>query len=131
MSKIKSLKPFIPAYSFAALILIGSSIPTDKLNQKILSSDFVTHIAAFSLLAILLSIGYVNTKKIRFWCVKAAAVSLLVGVLAEVIQFFLPYRNFSIKDLGADVIGIITALVLFAVIYGISGKKGARFDPGI
>ena len=124
MLKIKSLKPFIPAYCFAALILIGSAIPTYRLHRlqrqspilEVLLSDFVMHFVAFSLLAFLLSIGYVKVRQLRLWWVKAAAVALFVGVLVEVIQIFLPYRDFSTKDLGVDVLGIAAALVLFVTL---------------
>lgn len=116
MSKLKSLRPFIPAYSFAVLILIGSSIPTYQLHQEILPSDSVIHFVAFALLTILLSVGYVKANKSKFWWAKAAVASLFVGVLVELIQIFLPYRNFSTRDLGIDVVGIITALVLFAIL---------------
>ncbi|UCE40715.1 MAG: VanZ family protein [Candidatus Aminicenantes bacterium] len=130
MTKLKSLKPFIPAYSFATLILIGSSIPTDRLNRlqrqipimRILLSDFVIHFFAFAILVILLGIGYIKANKPKFWWAKAAAASLFVGVLVEVIQLFLPYRSFSTGDLGVDIIGIIAALVPFVVINEIDGK---------
>jgi VanZ family protein len=121
MSKLRSLRPFIPAYSFAVLILIGSSIPTNKLLLfqrhssilKILLSDFFIHFGAFAILTVLLSIGYFKSRESKAWWIKVALVSLLVGILVEVIQFFLPYRSFSIRDLGIDVVGISTALVLF------------------
>jgi VanZ family protein len=129
MSKLRSLKPFIPAYGFATLILIGSSIPTYTLHRlqrhssilKILLSDFVIHFVAFAILTVLLSIGYVKSKRTKIWWLKAALVSMFVGVLVEVIQTFLPYRSFSTRDLGIDVIGIITALIIFAA---------ARFPVG-
>ena len=124
MSKLRSLKPFIPAYSFAVLILIGSSIPTYKLHRlqrqssilKILLSDFVIHFIAFAVLAVLLSIGYVKSKKSKTWWLNAALVSIFVGVLVEVIQIFLPYRSFSTRDLGVDVVGILTALIFFSIL---------------
>ena len=124
MSKLRSLKAFIPAYSFAVLILIGSSIPTYKLHRlqrqssilKILLSDFVIHFIAFAVLAVLLSIGYVKSKKYKTWWLNAALVSIFVGVLVEVIQIFLPYRSFSTRDLGVDVVGILTALIFFSIL---------------
>ena len=124
MSKLRSLKAFIPAYSFAVLILIGSSIPTYKLHRlqrqssilKILLSDFVIHFIAFAVLAVLLSIGYVKSKKSKTWWLKSALVSIFVGVLVEVIQIFLPYRSFSTRDLGVDVVGILTALIFFSIL---------------
>ena len=123
MSKLRSLKPFIPAYSFAVLILIGSSIPTYKLHRlqrqnpilKILLSDFVIHFVAFTILTVLLSIGYVKFKKSKSWWLKAAFLSMFVGVLVEVIQIFLPYRSFSTRDLGVDFVGILTGLVFFLI----------------
>ncbi len=123
MSKIRSLKPFIPAYVFTLLILIGSSIPTYKLVRlqrqssilKILLSDFVIHFVAFAILTVLLSLGYIASKKSKIWWLKAAFLSQFVGVLVEVIQIFLPYRTFSTKDLGVDFGGIVTALILFTI----------------
>ena len=91
--------------------------------MKILLSDFVLHFVAFAILAVLLSIGYVKSKKYKTWWLKAAYMSLFVGVLVEVIQIFLPYRSFSTRDLAIDVVGIITALVLF-----VAARFPVRFD---
>lgn len=124
MSKIRSHKPFIPAYVFASLILIGSSIPTHSLYPlqkkslvlRIFFSDIFMHFAAFVLLTVLLSIGYVKTGESKNWWIKAAAVSFSIGCLVEVIQIFLPYRSFSMGDLGVDLIAIIVALVVFTIV---------------
>ena len=33
------------------------------------------------------------------------------GLLIEVIQYFLPYRTFSLYDLGADAIGVLVYII--------------------
>ena len=121
MSKPKSLKPFVPAYVFMSLILIASAVPTHSLHRlqrkslilKILLSDIIFHFAAFAVLTILLSIGYVRAGEPKAWWIKAAAASFFVGCLVEVIQIFLPYRSFSLRDLAVDGIAIFVILVIF------------------
>jgi VanZ family protein len=122
MSKLKSLKPFIPAYIFALLILIGSSIPTYELYRlqrksalwRIFLSDVFMHFAAFAFLTVLLSIGYAKAGGTKYWWIKAAAVSFFVGWLVEIIQIFLPYRSFSMRDIAVDLIAIFVALIVYA-----------------
>jgi VanZ family protein len=134
MPKLKSLKPFIPAYLFASLILIGSSIPTYKLHRlqrkhlilRILFSDIVMHFVAFVILTVLLSIGYVKISQSKSWWIKAAGGSFFVGCLVEAIQLFLPYRSFSVSDLSIDLIAIIVALVVFAVVHSTTGPADKK-----
>ena len=115
MSRLESHKAFIPAYGFAVLIIIGSTLPPNKIPPEILSYDFIIHSVAFAILAILLGVGYIRVNRPKFWKVRAAAASLSVGVMVEVIQFFLPYRNFSKIDLAADLLGVVVALAIFSI----------------
>ncbi len=93
----------------AALIVISflattsSSVPVvEDINDK------VEHGIAFYALALLADFSFPRTDFGR-----AKALSLIVyGLGIETIQYFLPYRTFSLFDLGADAAG------LFA--YGIS-----------
>ncbi len=136
MPKLKSLKPFIPAYVFASLILIGSSIPTYKLHRlqrkhlilRILFSDIFIHFVAFVVLTVLLSIGYVKINQSKSWWIKAAGGAFFVGCLVEAIQVLLPYRSFSISDLSVDLIAIIVALVVFAVVQNPTGLATRRTE---
>ena len=70
--------------------------------------DKVSHIAAFLVLALLLDLSFPAR---RFgW---AKAVTLLgYGVLIEVVQYFLPYRSFSLLDIVADGAGIAIYAIL-------------------
>ena len=68
----------------------------DNLNDK------VNHVLAFYVLAFLADY---SAPKLRFNLSKGLTI-LGYGLLIEVIQYFLPYRQFSLLDLAADGIGI-------------------------
>lgn len=51
----------------------------------------------------------INEKPVRFWIV--ATNSLVLGILIEVAQSFMPYRSSEWLDLLADVLGSVTALL--------------------
>jgi VanZ family protein len=64
--------------------------------------DKAKHASAFAVLALLLDFSFPAT---RFGTAKIAAL-LGFGILIEVIQYFLPYRDASALDVGADSVGI-------------------------
>jgi VanZ family protein len=71
-------------------------------------NDKVDHGIAFYALALLADFSFPRNGFGR-----AKALSLLgYGLAIEIIQYFLPYRSFSLLDLGADAVGLLT--------YGIS-----------
>lgn len=66
-------------------------------------NDKANHILAFFVLALLADYSYPEKKGNRF-----IFLSLLgYGIAIEGIQYFLPYRMFSVADVGADAIGLI------------------------
>jgi VanZ family protein len=85
------------------VIFILAVIPdTDKLPEITKLSDKLNHVAAFFTLAILIDFAYSN--KSFLW-----KFNFLVwyGLLIESIQYFLPYREFSLYDLAADIAGLL------------------------
>ena len=68
----------------------------DNLNDK------VNHVLAFYVLAFLADY---SAPKVRFNLSKGLTI-LGYGLLIEVVQYFLPYREFSLFDLAADGVGI-------------------------
>ncbi len=66
--------------------------------------DKANHILAFFVLAGLADLAYPGSSPARGW---EKWVSLLAfGLFIEAVQYFLPYRQFSLLDLAADGIGI-------------------------
>lgn len=71
-------------------------------------SDKINHLIAFLELAILARLGW---PRARPW--PTAIALLLFGVMIEVIQAPLPYREFSLLDILADGVGIAIGLLLW------------------
>ena len=86
---------------FFAFANFGGPTESAALNDKLL------HMLGFIFLSIsaYLSQNFTCQRHIFFFLVSYALV-------IEIIQFFLPYRNYSNLDLIADLIGIITGLIL-------------------
>jgi len=49
---------------------------------------------------------------------------ILLGIFVEIVQYYLPYRSFELKDILADVAGIIISIILILII-----KKGLQKKP--
>lgn len=115
-------KHFLPAYVFAALIFIGSSISTRGLYKirrmhellHFLFSEYSLHFFGFGIFAILLAWGYYK-KKSPFLLIRAGLLAFCFGSFIEAYQYFLPYRDFSLVDMAIDAAGIVLALAVFWV----------------
>jgi hypothetical protein len=113
-------KHFLPAYVFACLIFIGSSISTRGLSKiqrihellGILFSEYSLHFFGFGIFAILLAWGYYK-KKSPSLLMRAGLLSFCFGIIIEVYQIFLPHRSFSLVDIAVDCAGVVLALGLF------------------
>lgn len=66
-------------------------------------NDKVTHVLAFYVLALLADY---SSPTVKFNLGKGLTI-LGYGLLIEVIQYFLPYREFSLLDLAADGSGVV------------------------
>lgn len=85
--------------SFLATTHAGTT--GDSINDKL------AHLLAFFGLACLADFSF---PRARFGLSKIVPL-LSYGLMIEIIQFFLPYRTFSLLDLAADTVGIAFYLV--------------------
>jgi len=114
---------FFPAYFFAALILIFSSLPPEGIEKArdfhkllgLLLSDYSLHLFAFGLLTALLSYGFFKTKNFSLPYLRIGLLSFGFGLFIELYQIFLPHRSFSLEDLASDLVGIIIFLFLIKI----------------
>jgi VanZ family protein len=101
----------IPGFrvALAVTLVVTMYLATTEQNFAVIddANDKVKHILAFCVLAFLADY---STPKIKFNLSKGLLV-LAYGLLIEVIQYFLPYRESSLYDLAADGIGIATYIV--------------------
>ena len=72
------------------------------------SYDKANHFFAFFILAFLIDFAY---PRMAF---AGAKINALFGfaVFIELVQYFLPYRSFSLIDIAADIVGVLFYLVL-------------------
>jgi len=116
-------KHFVPAYIFALLIFIASSLPTGAAQKArashwlldIILSDFSLHSCIFGAFAVLLCWGFFKTKNSPIPYIRIGLLSAGYGLFIEFYQHFLPYRSLNLDDFIADVIGVIVFLVIFSI----------------
>lgn len=92
---------------FSALLVISylsfSQIDGTALDAFSLLNDKIEHAAAFLALAFLLDFAWPR----QAWG-RAKWLPLLgYGLLIEVVQYFIPFREFSLWDLAADGLGLL------------------------
>lgn len=78
----------------------------------IVFSEYSLHFFGFGILAILLAWGYYKNKSSSL-LMRAGLIACCFGLIIEVYQIFLPYREFSLADLAVDWVGIVLALAVF------------------
>ena len=90
--------------ALAVTLIITMYLATTQQAPSVIDdlNDKASHVLAFYVLAFLADY---SAPKLRFNLSKGLAI-LSYGLLIEVIQYFLPYREFSLLDLAADGVGV-------------------------
>ena len=71
-------------------------------------SDKFYHMVMYFLLSFLPFVYSINITKATF----ISLVSLLIGIILECIQFFVPFREFSIMDICANELGVLLGIIV-------------------
>ena len=132
---LKSRRGFLPAYSYALVILILSSLPGSEIEKiqlypenlflRVILSDPFAHFFVYGLLALLMCRGFYRASRGSIPLAKVALFTIGCGFLMEVYQGILPWRSFGLDDIVWN-----TAGVLFVVaVIGISRGLGNYFWP--
>jgi VanZ family protein len=74
--------------------------------------DKANHFIAFLSLYITFSLVY-----LKLPASKKAIILLIFGIQIELVQYFLPYREFSILDMVADAIGIVVGILIIRIFW--------------
>jgi len=86
------------------------------------SWDKANHFIAFFTLYVILSLGYPKLDVI-----KKALILLAFGTQIEVVQYFLPNREFSLLDIFADSVGIVLGVIVIRrLLYVLDIKVGDK-----
>ena len=95
-----------------------SLMPQEFLPSGINIWDKLSHSIAFAALALSAALGWPEKDFVR----SVLLPLLLFGVFIEVIQYFIPGREFSLLDMLADAVGIIIAWIGVSVLQSASAK---------
>src|SRR4030042_741291 len=118
---------WVPTFLWIGIIFFLSSLPESATPGRFLISDKVLDAVAYFLLGFLILFALQRTTALKFstcfWIVLATGA--IYGLSDEIHQLYVPTRHFDLKDLLADVIGI---LVLFLILWVLqkSGRRGAE-----
>ncbi len=112
--KIKNLVYFLPSIFYYALIIFLSS-QSFQVKAPLSFSDKGIHFLEFGLFSLLLSYGYFKGLNLspQLKSVIIIGSGIILSLLDECHQYFVPQRQFDVLDITADSIGIIFGLLLF------------------
>ncbi len=107
---------------FFILLIISSVLPI-RISQKNIRFDLIFHFLYFFIFAL-----FTEKKEEKI-------LILIIPVLMELLQFFLPYRDFDFFDLIFDYLGILTGFFIYKSIIKTPEKRfkfvGSCFGIGI
>ena len=93
-------------------ITIVATVKSGNLPDIALKSDKINHVLAFGFLTLMVNISYPQLSTLKkLFCL------LTYGLALELIQYFLPWRSFSVADIVADIIGIVLATAGLEIIH--------------
>jgi VanZ family protein len=126
---MKKYLAFLPAALDYALVFYLSSKAL-RVGLPIPSSDKWAHVFEFALLGFLLSFGFFKTLKtsLRIKVLLTLAIGILLGILDEIHQYFVPSRYSDILDGLADAAGIGLGILVYC--YFDQKKKKASQERG-
>ena len=113
----RSLSLWLPVAAYVAFIFWLSSAPRPApLLFRWPGADKLVHLGEYTPLGSLLLRAFsrsFSSSRRRFWPAVFLA-GLLVGVLDEFYQSFVPTRNSSLWDVSADLIGVTIGQILYS-----------------
>jgi len=115
---MKKALPFLPAALYYGLIFFLSSRPL-KLDVSLPNFDKLAHGAAYGLLGFLLAFGFFKLLRLSLKTKQGGVIltGVILGILDEIHQIFVPGRTPDPLDVAADAVGIVLGLILFRLIF--------------
>ncbi len=99
----------------------GSALPKTSLWVELLSFDKVVHFFVYSVLTLLMIIGftkqYTYASLRRYAVATALIVGISYGIIIEFVQLSVPGRDLELMDMVANSIGCFLGYGIFYVIY--------------
>lgn len=93
-------------------ILIGSVIPASGPKTD-LPVDKIVHFVLYGMTSIFLFRHFIKKATVTRAFYLSVAIASMYGAAMEVLQYFLPYRSFSIGDMAANALGAFTGCAVY------------------
>ena len=110
---------YLPTILVCTLVLILSVINTGVLPKTdVPSADKIVHTIMYFAITIILMLNqtsYLQKRITKQQLNFAFLFSVGFGTLMEVIQHFLPWRSGSVYDFIANTLGVVLAIIIFAI----------------
>jgi hypothetical protein len=90
------------------IVIRYSLIPRVEFPIDFWNADKLYHCTAYGWLAVLPMIGFAN----RRLALSAALSMIILGVLLEIGQYYIPGRTFSLLDIAANSLGVMLGIFL-------------------
>lgn len=96
------------------VLAIIPDLPVPRIGGKPipLRLDYPVHFIEHLLLAFLAIISFITSQKQKRKISFVLYALIIFALLIELIQVFLPFRSFELKDLGLNIAGILTGTII-------------------
>jgi len=94
------------------MVLVLSVVPASGPKTD-LPLDKIVHFVLYGLTSILLFRHFMRKTDRRKAFYKAVVLASIYGAAMEVVQYFLPYRSFSLGDMAANAAGAFLACLVY------------------
>ena len=131
MKRLARFIYFLPALAHYGFIFFLSSQSSFPIEAPFNQFDKLAHFGLFSLLGFLISVGVFNSTRLplRKKVFLVLMTGVILGLLDEVHQIFVPFREPDVLDAAADAVGIILGLFVYWVLWR-ARAKNARTKAG-
>ena len=108
---MRRLFSFQTIYVCAFLIVIVSVIPISLGHNLKIPLDKIVHFFIYLTFAFLIS-NTLAIKRYKHSRLQGFAYSVVIGVMMEVVQYFLPYRSFEMLDILSNSLGALLGILI-------------------
>ncbi|MCH8941847.1 MAG: VanZ family protein [Bacteroidetes bacterium] len=115
LERHKKIAVYFPLISYWLILIIATSLPSKDI-PSIKLNDKIEHLLAYFILGFLFNIAVLVQNKFLFLKEKAFFSTIIfLGIYAiidELHQIFIPGRDCSFLDWGADILGVVFGVLL-------------------
>ena len=117
---------WLPVILYCIAIYIQSDFPSSEHIPTFEFSDKVLHFLAYAVMGVLFYRAYQTLRfkeNLRLLILLSIVSASLYGISDEIHQYFVPYRDASIFDVIANILGAICGVYLYNLLVSYRGQR--------